>query len=547
MSDYAFSEAKKVSIWRGDGEKCFYCRIPVAYSELQIDHIVAERIPPDTLADLRSNILPPNFEINSISNWVTCHQGCNVRKSDLVFEPKALLYFIEIASNRAENVQKIMDDFKLEKKNGRLLSTLRVRIEKGHLDQAAVLAVLGNLPASKQTGADPWVVAFGANFYDPLPEDAPKRDPQLSDWLLKRLEIDLASTGAVFRRVDDERSGEGISVRFAFWLLDLDRITESIDFCWDVLAVQRYSEVFETPADDLLERAVVSRYDEIVHTAPSSDPGGRVARTGVQLSDGTGTFNTKGHLRGTQVPINFSEFAEEIRNLSPTGPTDQELQNFLLEDSGKTRVYYAPFDWINAEARLIVVGITPGKDSMLNAFRAAASALRSGETLEEASKRGRRVGSFSNMRDKMAQMLDDIGIPESLRIERSEELFGAHYNLLHPTACIRHPVFVFNKRKQRWMNYTGHSPQLLRWPTSIRYIESFLAEELRQIPEALIVPCGEAVGSALQHLVEKKLLHGDRCLFGFPHASGANGHREKFFLERKEQLRRTVAKWQRST
>jgi hypothetical protein len=35
----------------------------------------------------------------------------------------------------------------------------------------------------------------------------------------------------------------------------------------------------------------------------------------------------------------FSEFAEEIRSLSPTGPTERELQNFLLEDSGTIRVY----------------------------------------------------------------------------------------------------------------------------------------------------------------------------------------------------------------
>jgi hypothetical protein len=242
----------------------------------------------------------------------------------------------------------------------------------------------------------------------------------------------------------------------------------------------------------------------------------------------------------------FSEFAKEIKNLSPTGPTERELQTFLLEDSGKIRVYYAPFDWINAEARLIVVGITPGKDSMLNAFRAAASALRSGETLEEASKRGRRTGSFSNMRGTMAHMLDDIGIPGALGIDRSEELFGTQYNLLHPTACIRHPVFVFNKKKQQWLNYTGHSPELLKWATSIRYIETVLAEELLQIPEALIVPCGDAVDNALRHLVEKELLDPDRCLFGFPHASGANGHRKKFFNERKEQLRLAVTNWQRS-
>jgi hypothetical protein len=272
MSDYNFREAEKVAIWRGDGEKCFYCRIPVPYRELQVDHIVPEKIPSSALADLKS-VLSANFEINAIQNWVTCHQGCNIRKSVFVFETTALLYYIQMASKRAEKVQKIMDDFEVKRQNGRLLSTLRVRIEKGHLDLAAVLTVLGDVPVSEQTGADPWIVAFGANFLDPLPEDAPQQDPELSDWLFERLERDLASTGAVFRRVDDDRSGEGISVRCAFWILDLDRITESIDFCWDVLAVQRYSEVFETAANDLLDRAVVSRYHEIVHNAPGNPVG----------------------------------------------------------------------------------------------------------------------------------------------------------------------------------------------------------------------------------------------------------------------------------
>lgn len=208
MSDYNFSEAKKVSIWRGDGEKCFYCRIPVDYREFQVDHIIPEKIFADTLAELRRTILPANFEVNSIPNWVTCHQGCNIRKSDFVLDSNALLYYIGMASRRAGTVQKIMDEFGVEKRNGRLLSTLRVRIEKGHLNYAAVLAVLGDIPDSKQTGADPWVVMFGTNFHDSLPEGAPNHDPQLSDWLLARLVRDLASTGAVFRRFDDARSGK---------------------------------------------------------------------------------------------------------------------------------------------------------------------------------------------------------------------------------------------------------------------------------------------------------------------------------------------------
>lgn len=239
----------------------------------------------------------------------------------------------------------------------------------------------------------------------------------------------------------------------------------------------------------------------------------------------------------------FLDFAEQIVMLPTHGLTERELRAFILQSSETTRVYYAPFDWINTAAQVVIVGITPGEDSMLIAFRAATSALRGGETADEASKRGKRAGSFSNMRFAIADMLDELCLPEVLEINRSEELFNARYDLLHPTSCVRYPVFVWSKQKQKWVNYTGHSPKLLRWDTSVRYIDQVLADELRQIPGALVVPCGEAVDDALRHLSAKGMLDPRRCLFGFPHASGANGHRKKFFEERKDQLRRTVADW----
>jgi hypothetical protein len=217
VSKYKFSEAEKVSIWQGAERKCFYCRVPVPYGELQIDHIVPETISSDQLAKLQSSVLPTNFEINFVCNWVACHQGCNGRKSAFEFDPKTIGFYVGMASRRSAKVQKIMDDFEIAKNNGNLLSTLRVRLEKGHLTQAAVLAVLGDLPAPTQTSSDPWVVAFGANFFDALPVDAPERNPQLSDWLLERLGRDLSSTGAVFRKIDDDRSGEGVSVRYVFF------------------------------------------------------------------------------------------------------------------------------------------------------------------------------------------------------------------------------------------------------------------------------------------------------------------------------------------
>lgn len=178
---------------------------------------------------------------------------------------------------------------------------------------------------------------------------------------------------------------------------------------------------------------------------------------------------------------------------------------------------------------------------MHDALAAARDALHQGLPPEEASKRGKRTGSFSNMRRLIAAMFDELGIPAALGISRSDELFATKYDLLHPTSCIRYPVFKWSNRDHRWINYPGHGPSLLKWPTSLRFIEQILADELQQIPDALVVPCGEAVSEALGHLASKRLVDPDRCLFGFPHASGQNGHRKKYFELRKQELKVSVA------
>jgi hypothetical protein len=150
----------------------------------------------------------------------------------------------------------IIERFRHARDNDKLLSSLAVKIEQGHLTPAEVLAALRGVSPPAQTQEEPWVIAFGLNLYDPLPEGAPERAPELSDWLIKRLVGDLAATGAIFQFIDDERTGETVSVRCAFWVFDFDRIQEEIDFCWDILAVQKYSELFGDKPYDLLDRAV---------------------------------------------------------------------------------------------------------------------------------------------------------------------------------------------------------------------------------------------------------------------------------------------------
>lgn len=239
----------------------------------------------------------------------------------------------------------------------------------------------------------------------------------------------------------------------------------------------------------------------------------------------------------------FDRFRDKIAKLSAAGPNTSELEEFLIEQDGRTRIYYAPFDYVNLNAKVVIVGITPGHHSMMNGFREATAALGRGESEEETLRLAKQAGSFSNMKFTIAEMLDEIGMQSALGIHSCSELFVARYDLLHTTSCIRYPVFAWNARERSWVNYSGHSPRLGKWRTALRFADEMLLQEFRAIPEALIVPCGEAVDELLKQLANRGLVEESRCLFGFPHASGLNGHRKRLFFERKATLIQRVRDW----
>ena len=74
-------------------------------------------------------------------------------------------------------------------------------------------------------------------------------------------------------------------------------------------------------------------------------------------------------------------------------------------------------------------------------------------------------------------------------------------------------------------------------------IEELLCQELCQVPTALVIPLGDASSKAVEHLVGYGKVDKRRCLFGFPHPSGANAHRVKQFADRKKDLKRNLKSW----
>ena len=57
----------------------------------------------------------------------------------------------------------------------------------------------------------------------------------------------------------------------------------------------------------------------------------------------------------------------------------------------------------------------------------------------------------------------------------------------------------------------------------------------------MIVPLGKTVSSVLRVLSDEGLIPPSPCLFGFPHPSGANGHRRTEFAANERQMREDVA------
>ena len=240
-------------------------------------------------------------------------------------------------------------------------------------------------------------------------------------------------------------------------------------------------------------------------------------------------------------PIHFEMYAAQIQVLPVTpclSKADLLRPAFRLYQDARLEIYYAPFDYLNPSAKVVLVGVTPGWTQMEIAYRQAREGLHAGLAFHTILDRIDEHASFAgSMRRNLVTMLDALALPEHLGIPSSASLFSTHRPLLHTTSALRYPVFVNGR------NYTGHTPKPLSMPALLYFIEHLLAEELQQASEAIIIPLGQSVSTIIEYLAGTGSLDRHRCLVGFPHPSGANGHRVREFNERREGLTRGLKEW----
>jgi hypothetical protein len=217
----------------------------------------------------------------------------------------------------------------------------------------------------------------------------------------------------------------------------------------------------------------------------------------------------------------MSKFLNQIRSLKKINKFTITNKNFLIKREDNIEIYYAPFDYINSKAKIMIVGITPGLQQMLQSFEA----VNEGRSLKEV----KDLSSFKgSMRTTLIKYLDALNINKKLRIKSCESLFNINSKYLHSTSLIKYPVFDKGK------NYSGSG--LLKKKILLDFLEAYFVKELKKLDKTIIVPLGNTVSSTIDYLNNEFKLNLKCFLKGFPHPSGLNVRKDIQFKENKTRM-----------
>lgn len=218
----------------------------------------------------------------------------------------------------------------------------------------------------------------------------------------------------------------------------------------------------------------------------------------------------------------LERYREPLAGATPPTVRDKRL---VMDEDGSIRIYYAPFEYLNHEARIVLVGITPGPTQMQNANLEARRVLLNRGSDEQALKAAKQVGAFSGepLRTNLVKQLRHWGVHRWLGLHDASELFGSARQFVQTTSLLRYPVFVDGK------DYRG-SPDMTKHPLLRHYLHTYFAEEVRQLKDALFISLGPAVQRVLEGLVGAGILDGQRIVTGMLHPSGNCTYRINYLL-----------------
>lgn len=197
----------------------------------------------------------------------------------------------------------------------------------------------------------------------------------------------------------------------------------------------------------------------------------------------------------------------------------------LMAASDGVKIYYAPFEHLNPEARVVLVGITPGPTQMFNANTEARRSLLAGRSFEEAIRNAKGVGAFSGepLRGNLVAQLNHWGFHRWMGLGDSGEMFSTARHLLHTTSLLRYPVFVNDD------DYRGNPP-MTKHPLLRKFLLEHFVTEVEQLKDAVFVGLGPQVQRVLDWLTTEGVLDARQIIGGMLHPSPNCTYRIKYLV-----------------
>ena len=216
---------------------------------------------------------------------------------------------------------------------------------------------------------------------------------------------------------------------------------------------------------------------------------------------------------------------DKIKRLKKIDISSIVNKEFLIKKDGNIEIYYAPFDYLNSKAKIIIVGITPGLQQMTQSFQA----IKDGKSLKEV----KDLSSFKgSMRTTLIKYMDELKINKIIKIKSCESLFNLDSKYLHTTSLVKYPVFDKGK------NYSGAN--ILKKKILLEFIEENFLKELKILQNSIIIPLGNTVSSTIDYLNTEYQLNLRCFLKGFPHPSGLNVRKNIQFKDNKKEMLRLL-------
>jgi len=216
--------------------------------------------------------------------------------------------------------------------------------------------------------------------------------------------------------------------------------------------------------------------------------------------------------------------------LDQFGKTDPFNDAFILGKGGHYSLRYVPFEFINQEARLAIVGITPGNTQIELSYATASDLIKAGEPSELILKELIREAAFGGaaMRPNLIRMLEHFKIPQLLGIASADSLWDENSHLLHGTSVVPHAAFKAGKM------FNGSFEEVLNSKLLFECFKDCLAATLARLPEdVLYVALGPTPRAALDWCCSRGMIAESQILGEFCHPSSSGGSAVSYYLREK--------------